>query len=105
MSQTNVLKKLDKKLLASQKNFPAKEVPSLKIKDIKEPLPDTPPVRPERKSRASKQGNLNKERSRSLTALEQAGGLNSRSISLNSLASDGYCVRFSFLVARYFFQI
>lgn len=92
MSQTNILKKLDKKLLASQKNFPAKEVPTLKIKE-KDLLPDTPPVRPERKSRASKQGNLNKERSRSLTSLEPAGGLNSRSISLNSLASDGYYVR------------
>lgn len=100
---TPVLKKLDKKLLASQKNFKPKPVPPAKVQEPppEETVPaaaasveDAPPVRPERKSRANKAGNLSKERSRSLNSLDASGALNSRSLSLNSLASDGYCVRF-----------
>ncbi|GBP93156.1 Protein phosphatase 1 regulatory subunit 12B [Eumeta japonica] len=89
-----VLKNLDKKLLASQKNFKPKEIVPVKIK---EPLPaEVPPTRPERKSRAvNRSHSLNKEKSRSLTSLDDAGALSSRSLSLNSLASDGYCERTS----------
>lgn len=100
---TPVLKKLDKRLLASKKDFKPKPVPLAKVQDpVEAPaeapalgpaVEDVPPVRPERKSRSSKAGNLDKERSRSLSSLETAGGLGSRSLSLNSLASDGYCVR------------
>lgn len=94
---TPVLKKLDKKLLASQKNFKPKPVPAAPVR-VPEPVetPEVPPeaapvppVRPERKNRKH---NLDKEKSRSLNSLETGPGLNSRSLSLNSLASDGYCV-------------
>lgn len=90
-----VLKNLDKKILASQKNFKPKEVPLVPLKSAKEVPPlDDAPVRPERKSRAlNRSHSFNKERSRSLTSLDANGGLSSRSLSLNSLASDGYCVR------------
>ncbi|CAB3226247.1 unnamed protein product [Arctia plantaginis] len=94
---TPVLKKLDKRLLASKKDFKPKPVPLAKAQDPvdvpEEPLGvvEVPPVRPERKSRSNKASNLDKERSRSLSSLETAGGLGSRSLSLNSLASDGYC--------------
>lgn len=107
---TPVLKKLDKKILASQKNFKPKAVPPAKVQEVPpevsestttggeaEPLADTPPVRPERKSRANKSNNLTKERSRSLNSLDTLGELHSRSLSLNSLASDGYCVCLSCL--------
>lgn len=90
---TPVLKKLDKKLLASQKNFKPKAVPPAKVVEVL-PEPDTPPVRPERKNRK----NLSKEKSRSLTALDDYGSFNARSLSLNSLASDGYCVCLRFFV-------
>lgn len=91
---TPVLKKLDKKLLASQKNFKPKPVPPAKVPEpAPEPEPEVPPVRPERKNRAKKLG-LDKEKSRSLNSLDTMAGLNSRTLSLNSLASDGYCVRF-----------
>lgn len=102
---TPVLKKLDKRLLASKKDFKPKPVPPAKVQEpaevpveapapvaVPEPLPDVPPVRPERKHRANKASNLDKERSRSLGSLETSGALDSRSLSLNSLASDGYCV-------------
>lgn len=95
---TPVLKKLDKKLLASQKNFKPKLVPPVKLPEPPIEVPpeanvEIPPVRPERKSRsANKSNGLNKERSRSLTSLDSVAALNSRSLSLNSLASDGYCV-------------
>lgn len=98
---TPVLKKIDKKLVASQKNFKPKPVPLLPVKvEISpetpsevQPQTEEPPVRPERKSRSSsRNSNLNKERSRSLTDLDSVSGLNSRSLSLNSIASDGYCV-------------
>lgn len=98
---TPVLKKIDKKLVASQKNFKPKPVPLLPVKvetsletppEVR-PQAEQPPVRPERKSRSSsRSSNLNKERSRSLTDLDFVSGLNSRSLSLNSIASDGYCV-------------
>lgn len=98
---TPVLKKIDKKLVASQKNFKPKPVPLLPVKvetspesppEVR-PQAEQPPVRPERKSRSSsRNSNLNKERSRSLTDLDSVSGLNSRSLSLNSIASDGYCV-------------
>lgn len=100
---TPVLKKLDKRLLASKKDFKPKPVPLAKVQEPTETVVeapavlaapevlDVPPVRPERKSRANKAGNLDKERSRSLSSLETAGALGSRSLSLNSLASDGYC--------------
>lgn len=84
---TPVLKKLDKKLLASQKNFKPKAVPPAKVVEVL-PDPDIPPVRPERKNRK----NLSKEKSRSLTALDAFGSFNARSLSLSSLVSDGYCV-------------
>lgn len=91
---TPVLKKLDKKLLASKTNFKPKAVPPAKVQEPPLELePEAPPVRPERKSRSASRSNLNKERSRSLTAIEPGGHLNARSLSLNSLASDGYCVR------------
>lgn len=98
---TPVLKKLDKKILASQKNFKPKPVPPAKVQEapvvveVEVPeIPEPPPVRPERKSRSgSRGGGLNKERSRSLTTLDTSSTMNSRSLSLNSLASDGYCVR------------
>lgn len=91
---TPVLKKLDKKLLASQKNFKPKPVPPAKVTESApgEPVPEIPPVRPERKPRANKPATaLDKEKSRSLGSLETVGGVGSRSLSLNSLASDGYC--------------
>ncbi|CAH2035049.1 unnamed protein product, partial [Iphiclides podalirius] len=97
---TPVLKKLDKKILASQKNFKPKPVPPAKVQEAPAVVeavelpetPEAPPVRPERRSRSgSRGGGLNKERSRSLTALDSSATLNSRSLSLNSLASDGYC--------------
>ncbi|CAG9558509.1 unnamed protein product [Danaus chrysippus] len=93
---TPVLKKLDKRLIASQKNFKPKPVPlpaKVSVEPVEEPRETVaPPVRPERKSRsANKNTVLNKERSRSLTALDSVDSLNSRSLSLNSLASDGYC--------------
>lgn len=106
---TPVLKKLDKRLLASQKNFKPKPVPPAKVQETPpedvaaSPVPaeavvaseaEAPPVRPERKSRANRAGCLSMERSRSLNSLDTSGGLGSRSLSLNSLASDGYCVRF-----------
>lgn len=97
---TPVLKKLDKKLLASQKNFKPKAVPPAKAADVV-PDPEAPPVPPERKNRK----NLNKEKSRSLTALDFVGSLNSRSLSLNSLASDGYCVCFRFLLKHNHFLL
>ncbi|CAH0716250.1 unnamed protein product, partial [Brenthis ino] len=93
---TPVLKKLDKKLLASQKNFKPKPVP-LPVKVPVETPPEAEvvapaPVRPERKSRSgSRSSNLNKERSRSLTDLDSMTALNSRTLSLNSVSSDGYC--------------
>lgn len=96
---TPVLKKLDKKILASQKNFKPKPVPVAPVKAPEAPAPppdappDAPPVRPERRNKALR-NNLDKERSRSLNSLATSGALNSRSLSLNSLASDGYCVRF-----------
>lgn len=96
---TPVLKKLDKRLLASKKDFKPKPVPLARTQEPvdvpEEPagVVEVPPIRPERKSRANKAGNLDKERSRSLSSLETAGGFGSRSLSLNSLASDGYCVR------------
>ncbi|CAH2210875.1 jg22014 [Pararge aegeria aegeria] len=95
---TPVLKKIDKKLVASQKNFKPKPVPLLPVKAPPEASPEkeveAPPVRPERKSRTTKRNNeLNKERSRSLTDLDSVASFTSRSLSLNSLASDGYCVR------------
>ncbi|KAF9416000.1 hypothetical protein HW555_006523 [Spodoptera exigua] len=100
---TPVLKKLDKRLLASKKDFKPKPVPLAKVQEPTDvpvdapvvlPAPevdDVPPVRPQRKNRANKAGNLDKERSRSLSSLETSGALGSRSLSLNSLASDGYC--------------
>lgn len=95
---TPVLKKLDKKILASQKNFKPKPVPVAPVKvseaPVEESLPSVPPVRPERRPKGLRNGNLDKERSRSLNSLETSAGLNSRSLSLNSLASDGYCVRY-----------
>lgn len=100
---TPVLKKLDKKLLASKTNFKPKPVPPAKVQEAPADavvaeevlvVADSPPVRPQRKSRANKAGNLNKERSRSLNSLDATGSLGSRSLSLNSLASDGYCVCF-----------
>lgn len=105
---TPVLKKLDKKLLASQKNFKPKAVPPVKVQEVPPDIPaevhtDAPveevpvPVRPERKQRANKTSNLDKERSRSLTALDTFGEIESRSLSLTSLVSDGYCVCFMFL--------
>lgn len=97
---TPVLKKLDKRLLASQKNFKPKAVPPAKVVEVL-PEPETPPVRPERKNRK----NLNKEKSQSLTALDSFGPLNSRSLSLNSLASDGYCVCIHFLVKKNCFPV
>lgn len=95
---TPVLKKIDKKLVASQKNFKPKPVPlpvkaPPEISPEVEPGAEVPPVRPERKSRSTKRsGDLNKERSRSLTDLDSVASLESRSLSLTSLASDGYCV-------------
>lgn len=90
---TPVLKKLDKKLLASQKNFKPRAVPPAKVVEAL-PEPDAPPVRPERKNRK----NLSKEKSRSLTALDDFGSFNARSLSLNSLVSDGYCVCLRFIL-------
>lgn len=87
---SNILKKLDKRLVASQKNFKPKEVPPAKVKEaaaVEEAGP--PPVRPERRKHKA----LNKEKSRSLTSLHSEAGLSARTLSLNSLASDGYCVR------------
>lgn len=97
---TPVLKKLDKKLLASQKNFKPKAVPPAKVVEVL-PEPDIPPVRPERKNRK----NLSKEKSRSLNALDAFGSFNARSLSLNSLVSDGYCVCFRFIVNQNRFLI
>ncbi|CAF4748937.1 unnamed protein product [Pieris macdunnoughi] len=93
---TPVLKKLDKKILASQKNFKPKPVVApLKVPEMVNDAPaisETPPVRPERKSRSLHRNTaLDKERSRSLTSLDSVNGLDTRSLSLNSLASDGYC--------------
>lgn len=94
---TPVLKKLDKKLLASQKNFKPKAVPPAKVVQeappeiTPEPPAEVAPVRPERKSRSNKPGNLDKERSRSLNALDTVEGMGSRCLSLSSVASDGYC--------------
>lgn len=105
---TPVLKKLDKKLLASKTNFKPKPVPPAKVQEVPAEsaveeavaaaAAGPPPVRPERKPRSTQAGNLNKERSRSLNSLDTAGALGSRSLSLNSLASDGYCVCFLFLI-------
>lgn len=97
---TPVLKKLDKKILASQKNFKPKPIPLAAKAPIEAPVEveaeavEPPPVRPERKSRSASSSNLNKERSRSLTDLDSVATLNSRCTSLNSVVSDGYCVRF-----------
>ncbi|CAK1554632.1 unnamed protein product [Leptosia nina] len=87
---TPVLKKLDKKILASQKNFKPKPVPPVKVPEVVD-APEEPPVRPERKSRTlSRSTALDKERSRSLTSLDSVNTLNTRTLSLSSLASDGY---------------
>lgn len=92
---TPVLKKLDKKILASQKNFKPKPIPLAAKAPIETPAEveavEPPPGRPERKSRSASSGNLNKERSRSLTDLDSVAALNSRCTSLNSVVSDGYC--------------
>ncbi|VVC99778.1 unnamed protein product [Leptidea sinapis] len=95
---TPVLKKLDRRLLASQKNFKPKPVPPLKVQEATADVAEAPselevpPIKPERKSRSVKRNdNLEKQRSRSLTSLDNLDPLNSRSVSLNSLASDGYC--------------
>lgn len=94
---TPVLKKLDKKLLASQKNFKPRPVPPAVKAAVETPVElenvEAPPVRPDRKSRTASSSNLNKERSRSLTDLDSVATLNSRCTSLNSVVSDGYCVR------------
>ncbi|KPJ00574.1 Protein phosphatase 1 regulatory subunit 12B [Papilio xuthus] len=88
---TPVLKKLDKKILASQKNFKVKSIPPPKAQEQLD-TSDVAPVRPERKSRsATRDRGLSKERSRSLTSLDSAATLDSRSLSLNSVASEGYC--------------
>lgn len=98
---TPVLKKLDKRLLASKKDFKPKAVPPARVTEAA-PEPEAPPVRPERKNKAK----LNKEKSRSLSALDSVSELNSRSLSLNSLASDGYCVRYLFImtIILYFYH-
>ncbi|CAG5039475.1 unnamed protein product [Parnassius apollo] len=72
---------------------PAKVQETLTVVEVlqKPETSEVPPVRPERKSRSgSRGGALNKERSRSLNSLDSVATLN-RSLSLNSLASDGYC--------------
>lgn len=89
---TPVLKKLDKKILASQKNFKVKSIPPPKSQEQSD-APEVAPVRPERKSRSvNRDRGLSKERSRSLTSLDSAATLDSRSQSFNSLDSEGYCV-------------
>lgn len=94
-----VLKNLDKKILASQKKFKPKEViPTEAVKEVASY--EAPPVRPERKSRSmNRSHSFNKERSRSLSSLAPAETLSSRSISLTSLASDGYYVCYFFLMS------